>query len=314
MTMYKEIAKKIRQYETIVIFRHNRPDMDALGSQWGLKHLIEQNYKNKKVYVVGDSSKFDFLGKMNVISDEIIQNSLAIILDVAVAALISDQRYILAKERMVIDHHQNECNLKNTSVYVDTNAAATCEMITQFAIENHLKITPESATALYSGIVTDSGRFLYHVQPKLFQISAILMQSGANAKWIYNKLYQETVEEKKMRAYFTTKFEINDAGVAYLMNDESVFDLFPVDVATISRGMVNCMANTKGVDIWANFTYDKESKKVLGEFRSKEIEIVEIAKKYGGGGHALACGATLENFEVAKQVIADFSNLLKGKK
>ena len=49
MTMYKEIAKKIRQYETIVIFRHNRPDMDALGSQWGLKHLIEQNYKNKKI-------------------------------------------------------------------------------------------------------------------------------------------------------------------------------------------------------------------------------------------------------------------------
>ena len=109
--MYKEIAKKIRQYETIVIFRHNRPDMDALGSQWGLKHLIEQNYKNKKVYVVGDSNKFDFLGKMNEVSDEMIQNSLAIILDVAVAALISDQRYILAKERMVIVHHQNECNL-----------------------------------------------------------------------------------------------------------------------------------------------------------------------------------------------------------
>lgn len=312
--MYKEIAKKIRQYSTIVIFRHNRPDMDALGSQWGLKHLIEQNYKDKKVYVVGDMNQFTFLGTMNEVSDEIIQKSLAIILDVAVTSLISDSRYTLAKERIIIDHHQNQCDVKDASVYVDVFASATCEMITQFAIENHLKLTPESATALYSGIVTDSGRFLYSLRPTLFQVSATLIQAGANALWVYKKLYEETLEEKKMRAYFISKITINEAGVAYLMNDESVFELFPVDVSTISRGMVSCMANTKGVDIWANFTYDKMTNQVLGEFRSKEIEIVDIAKKYGGGGHALACGATLANFDVAKQVIEDFSNLLKGKK
>ena len=311
--MYKEIAKKIGQYDSIVIFRHTRPDLDALGSQMGLKHLICQNYRRKKVYAVGDMNKFNFIGEMDQVDDEIIKNSLAIILDVAVQALVSDNRYQMAKEIIVIDHHKNDCDIEKAKTFVDINAAATCQMITTFALINHLKLTPESSTALYSGIITDSGRFLYSLSKDLFQLSGELIQNGANAKWIYQKLYSETLIEKKMKAYFTSKFEVNDAGVAYLFNDADVFKKFDVDVATVSRGMVGCMANIEGIEIWANFTYDAEHDKVLGEFRSKEIEIVQIAKKYGGGGHSLACGATLENFLVAKQVIQDFVDLLKGK-
>lgn len=310
--MYKEIAKKIRQYESIVIFRHQRPDMDALGSQIGLKHLICQNYKGIRAYAVGDINKFNFIGDMDVVSDEIIQKSLAIIVDVAVQALVSDNRYQMAKEIIVIDHHKNACDIINAKAYVDTNAAAACQMITQFAIENKLKLTPESATPLYGGIVTDSGRFMFSLNKNLFDTAGVLIQNGANAKWLYQKLYTETLQEKKMKAYFTNKFEVNSAGVAYLMNDKDVFDLFDVDVFSISRGMVGVMSNIEGIEIWANFTYDISTGNVLGEFRSKNIEIVSIAKKHGGGGHSLACGATLKDFNEARQVIEEFSELLKG--
>ena len=62
----------------------------------------------------------------------------------------------------------------------------------------------------------------------------------------------------------------------------------------------------KEIKIWANFTENEESK-VIAELRSRDIPIVDIAKKYGGGGHALACGATLTSFEQAKEMLKDLN-------
>ena len=90
-----------------------------------------------------------------------------------------------------------------------------------------------------------------------------------------------------------------------------VLTIFDVDLFTVSRGMVNLMAGIDKVKIWANFTYNKETGKVLGEFRSRDIVIVDIAKKYGGGGHACACGATIDSFDVAYEVLKDFDRLLE---
>lgn len=311
--MYQEINAKISRYSSIVIFRHQRPDMDALGSQIGLKHLILDNYQDKQVYIVGDmNEKYNFLESMDTIDDDIIKNSLAIIVDVAVVSMISDDRYNLAKEVIVIDHHNNDCDVANATHYKNIKAAAACQMIVELAMANNLKITEKCATALYSGMVTDSGRFLFSLTPELFECASLLVKQGARTSYIYEKLYSENLKDKKMKAYFTTKFKTNGKGVAYLFNKQSEIDKFQVDVATISRGMVGVMANIEGIEIWANFTYDKSVNKVLGEFRSKKIEILPIAKKYDGGGHALACGATLDNFKVAKQVINDFTKLLQG--
>ncbi len=70
------------------------------------------------------------------------------------------------------------------------------------------------------------------------------------------------------------------------------------------------MSGIEGIEIWANFTMD-EFGKVQSELRSKKIPIVDIAKKYGGGGHLLACGCTLSSFEEAKLVLADLDQLLE---
>ena len=75
--------------------------------------------------------------------------------------------------------------------------------------------------------------------------------------------------------------------------------------------MVNVMANLDNVNIWCNFTKDPLSKKILCEFRSKNINIVDIAKKYGGGGHLYACGASVDSFEIVDEIIKDCNNLLK---
>ena len=98
-----------------------------------------------------------------------------------------------------------------------------------------------------------------------------------------------------------------------MKNDLTVKDKFNVTTFTVSRAMVNQMAGIKGVDIWANFTLDEDGL-IQVELRSKLLSIVHIARKYGGGGHALACGCTLSSFDEADKVLEDLDALLEKEK
>lgn len=317
-----EILNKIKEYKKIIIHRHTNPDLDALGSQIGLKETLQLNFPEKEIYAVGDMNRFTFLGDMDNISDEVFPDALCIICDVAVGALTSDHRYFNAKEVIVIDHHQNETNLSLVDKefnlplyrYVDTTSAACCAIVADIIKEWGLTLPSHAATALYSGIVTDSGRFQYGNNTSLanlFRASAYLMDNGADPQYIYRNLYVETLESRLMKSYFQSRMQLTERNVAYMINDIDVFEKFDVDLFTVSRGMVNLMAGIDKVKIWANFTYNKETGKVLGEFRSRDIVIVDIAKKYGGGGHPCACGATIDSFDVAYEVLKDFDRLLE---
>ncbi len=313
---YKTFFEKIDAYDTIVIFRHTRPDLDALGSQIGLAEAINLNYPSKRVYMVGDDlGRYSFIGKMDIVEDDIFKDALAIICDVACQALVSDKRYKLAKEVVVIDHHKNECDIEDASTIIDTSRIACAELISHMLYDQGKRINAYGATALYGGIVTDSGRFQYNATTSsTFRIAAWLLDSGADMEYIYDHLYVETLAQRKMKNYFSNHYVTTNDGVAYMFNDKDTLAKFPdVTFFDISRGMVNLMAGIDEIKIWCNFTYDAENDKVVGEFRSRGISIVEIAKKYGGGGHANACGATLKDFMEAELVIADFKNLLKEK-
>ena len=316
----QEILKKIKEYKTIIIHRHTNPDLDALGSQIGLKETLQENFPEKEIYAVGDMNRFTFLGVMDEVCDEKFKDALCIICDVAVSNLISDHRYFNAKEVIVIDHHQNETNLNlpekefNLPLYryVDTTSLACCEIVANMISEWKLKLPSHAATALYGGIVTDTGRFQYgNSLASIFKTSAYLAENGADAQFIYRNLYVETLESRLMKNYFQTKMQLTRNNVAYMINREDVYEKFDVDTFTVSRGMVNLMAGIDVVKIWANFTYDKHTGKVLCEFRSRDVVIVDVAKKYGGGGHAFACGATVESFELVEAILADFDKLLE---
>lgn len=315
-----EILKKIKEYQKIIIHRHSNPDLDALGSQIGLKETLKLNFPEKEIYAVGDMNRFTFLGEMDSVDDNVFKDALCIICDVAVSHMISDYRYFDAKEVIVIDHHQNEINLSlpdkefNLPLYryVDTKSAACCAIVADMISKWNLEMPSFAATALYGGIVTDSGRFQYGVNlAPLFRTSAYLVENGADPQFIYRNLYVESLESRIMKNYFQTKMQLTKNNVAYMFNDKDVFEKFDVDTFTVSRGMVNLMAGIDKVKIWANFTYDRATGKVFGEFRSRDIVIVDIAKQFGGGGHANACGATLDDFEVAKEVLECFDKLLE---
>ena len=306
--MFKGVIDKIKAYDTIIIHRHIQPDLDALGSQIGLKGIIQKNFSDKKVYVVGDMNEFTLFGTMDDIEDDVFKEALIIVLDVAGKDRVSDNRFILGKEKIVIDHHQNETDFGDMFIH-DPSQIATCQMLTQMVKDNNLTIDETIATNLFGGLVTDSGRFLYSATThKTFAAAAFLTQEGADIEKIYDTVYTEDYETKKLKGYFINNFEITPHKVAYMKNPKTLKSQFNVTSFTVSRGMVNQMAGIKGIPIWANFT-ESDNGDIQCELRSKDVPVVNVAKKYGGGGHALACGCTLNHWEEIELVLKDLDQL-----
>ncbi len=309
--MFQPLIDKIKAYDTIVIHRHIQPDLDALGSQLGLKRLITLNFPNKKVYAFGEKGEFDWFGKMDSdIPEQDLKHALAVVLDVSGKERVSDQRFLQAKESVVVDHHQNDTDFADTFIS-DPTQIATAQMLTNMCVEYQLKLDAEAATYLLGGIVTDSGRFMYPATTeKTFECAAFLMKNGADLQFIYKNLYQVDYAMKRLQGYFIHNFKTSKHNVAYMRNQKNLKDEFNVTTFTVSRGMVNQMAGIKGVPIWANFT-ETDSGAILCELRSKAIPIVDVAKKYGGGGHNLACGCTANDWETTENIISDLDALAK---
>ena len=305
----KDLIKQIKKFDSIIILRHNRPDGDALGTQLGLKESIKKTFPNKKVYATGDlNPRLSFIGQMDEIDDSVFEKSLVIIVDVAVSYMQGDQRYNKGALTYVIDHHTNKSDIVDDAHFIcDSTCAACAEYVAEILFDNKFVVDKDVARYLYTAIVTDSGRFQYNeTSPRTLRIAARLLETGFDPQAIYSKLYVETMEKKKLTAEFTNRICVTDKNVAYMFNTKETLLKYNLSFNDCSRGMVSVMAGIEGILIWANFTEDPESGKVIGEFRSRGFSIVDIAKKYGGGGHDQACGATLDDFDVAKKVLEDF--------
>jgi phosphoesterase RecJ-like protein len=138
-----------------------------------------------------------------------------------------------------------------------------------------------------------------------------LMKLGANPVALYDWLYLEKPEVRLMKYDFQSRIKIED-GVAFLKNSKEDVAKHPdVDISVMSKEVAGSMLEIEGVLIGANFTFSSEQGVILGEFRSRGVKIVDVAKKYGGGGHDMACGASLANWDLVDAVIEDFKKMVK---
>ena len=308
--MFEEILRRILAYDTIIIHRHSRPDGDALGSQIGLKHILKTNFPQKNIYAVGDDAGYySFMADtvMDQIPDSAYDGALAVILDCGAEKLVSDDRYRLANCRVRIDHHIFSGAFADTEV-VDSSFESCCGMIAQFAMESGLQLNRLAAQSLYTGMVTDSGRFRYDsTNARTFRLAAFLMEQEFDTNAIYRDLYADSFEDKKMKAEFLLKTRFTPNRVAYIYTTRQELEQMNVSTFTVSRGMVNTMADIRGTEIWVNFTEAQEG--VLCEIRSAGKNINPIAVKYGGGGHAKASGATVADRETAMAMLRDLDQL-----
>ncbi len=310
--MFTEIFNEIKKYNRIILHRHNKPDGDALGSQIGLKHILKANFPEKEIYVVGDAAgHYSFMDDtiMDEIPDNLYEGALAIILDCGGKHLISDSRYETAAATIRFDHHIFAEKIADYEV-VDTSYESCCGLLTQFAKDCGLTVPAVAAKSLYTGMITDSGRFRYDAtSARTFALASFLMEQGVDLNSVYNELYAEDYDGRKLRAMFTLKVNFTEHNVAYIYTTKEEVAELNTDTFTISRGMVGTMADIKGVDIWVNFTETDAG--ILCELRSSRFNINPIAVKYGGGGHQKASGATVADKETTMQMLADLNEMAK---
>ena len=308
-----KILSLIRAYQHIVIHRHTNPDGDALGSQIGLKHIIQDNFPGKCVYVTGDEAgRYAFMegSVMDSVPDEVFPQALCIILDTSVAHLISDDRYQHSGALCRIDHHLFAGQIAETEV-IDSSRESCCGLITALCMAHGLKVSDAAAAALYTGMVTDSGRFRYDsTSARTMRCAAFLLERKVDTNEIYRHLYASDFEQVRLRAQYTLKTRFTAHRVAYIYTTAQELVQTGADAFTISRGMVNVMSDIRGVDVWINFT--EAAHGVLCELRSSCLNINPIAVKYGGGGHAKASGATVADEETAMKMLADLDALVGG--
>ena len=308
--MFEAILEQIKSHNTIILHRHNKPDGDAMGSQIGMKHILLENFPEKTVYMVGDEPRFfGFMedSVMDTIADSCYEGALAIILDCGSSHLICDDRYKLAHATVRMDHHIFCEKIADVEV-VDTSYESCAGLVAAFAKETGLRLNPLAAKSLYTGMVTDSGRFRYDATTsRTHALASFLMEQPFDTNELYRDLYADSYESKVLKAKFILKIRFTEHNVAYVYTTREEFAQLGADIFTVSRGMVNNMADMKGVSIWVNFT--ETDKGVLCELRSNAYNINPIAVKYGGGGHAKASGATVADRETAMAMLRDLDQM-----
>jgi phosphoesterase RecJ-like protein len=310
--MTKRLAQWIEGFDDIVVLRHKSPDLDAYGAQFGLYHALKEAYPDKRIVAAGDSNQFDRFGELTPLATVTFEGTLCFVLDTVASQMLENRRFEAASKIILVDHHQNQPDVKHDVYVRDTSASSTSEMVAVLLEESGLPIPPPAAQALFAGLVGDTGRFQYaNTTERTFDLAAKLLRQGADPAGLYQWMYSEPLKMRRIKAEFFTGVEFTEANIAYRRNDRAFLEKHGLDTQTVSRGMVNQMAGIDEVPIWANFTVDLASGRIVCELRSKSIPIVDVAKRYGGGGHNLACGCTVDTWAQTDQILDDLGRLLE---
>lgn len=307
-----EIYTKINDFDKIIIAVHKRPDGDCLGSAYGLKDIINTTWPKKTVLVAAEPvSYLSFLGKADEIADKDFNGALVISIDTAARNRIYDQRFDRGDFLIKMDHHIPVEDFGDID-YVDVGRPSCTLIIMDLFNEfsEKLKMSKVGARALYTGTLTDTGRFKYSgVDGDTFRSVAKLYDNGLESKEIYKHLDVRTDELTKYKGYFLQHYKKTPNGVAYINILPKHIKKFKVSLSE-ATSLVNELGYFDDCPIWILFA-EYEGKIVRARMRSKGPAIDKLANKYDGGGHRLACGANLGTWKRAKLLLAEADLLAK---
>ena len=308
------ILNKIKEYDKILIFRHFRPDGDAVGSTKGLAEILKLTYPEKKIYLQNcDFSDYlAFLGgEDELLPDEEYADALGIAMDTATTKRLSNQKFKLCKELIKFDHHIPVENYGDYQ-WVEELRSSTCEMVAKFydTFKDELKINKQAATYIYAGMVTDSGRFRFRdVSGETMRLAGLMLEQGVETDTLYANLYLKDFNDFKFESHIYKKMKITPNGVAYVYVDKHMQKKFKLTKESASAS-VSYMETIKNSLIWMAFI-DNGDGTIRVRLRSRFVTVSELAEKYEGGGHACASGATVHSKAELKKLVNEADELLK---
>ncbi len=293
----KEILKGKRK---VALGGHVRPDGDCVGSCMGLYLYLKEEYPqiDTDVYLEPVPESYRMIAGTDEVKSEIAAQEpydLFICLDCGDEQRLgfSAPLFDAAKETLCIDHHVSNDAFADSN-YIVPDASSTSELVYHLLDEE--KITKPVAEALYMGIVHDTGVFQYScTSPETMEIAASLMRKGINGSEIIDKTYYEKTYIQNQilgRALLESMLIMDKQCIVSVIRQRSM-EFFLAEPSDL-EGIVSQLRQTKGVEV-AIFLHEMQPQLFKVSLRSKgKVDVSEIAKYFGGGGHVRAAGVTMK--------------------
>lgn len=293
----KKFFNQIENSNNILISAHINPDGDAVGSSFGLAHILKDFGKNVKIIKNDDyPTNLEFMYENSFYyNDEFNEIDLFISVDSADIQRIGDsvKYFNLAKDTVVIDHHITNTGYSNNDIIYESSS--TCEMLSEIFMNTKFNISEKAASYLYLGILTDTYRFLYQSSTEnTLKIAANLLNLGAKKGFIHDNLYERFDPNYLLlqAEVYNNATRIGDKIITAKITKDLV-KKYNLDFDK-AEGLVSFLRTIDGIEVSAIAKEENLEEQKLS-FRSQNIvDVSEIAKEFGGGGHVRASGATVK--------------------
>lgn len=313
MAIESAILEQIKQYQTIIIHRHQHPDPDCVGAQLGLRTILRDSFPDKTVLAVGKHYPgFDWLGQADTdVADDQYKDALIIVVDTANQPRVDDERWTTGKQVIKIDHHPNDDAFGDLQ-WVRDQASSTSELLYDFYAANaaELTLSADAARLFYAGIVGDTGRFMYPAtSAHTLEVAGRLMQTGFSASDVNQAEDEISPAMARLSAYVYQNLNILPSGAAWLKLSDADLEPFELGETDSTSAVVPLPGKITTVKAWAFFVEAKDHTYRI-RLRSKGPSINGLAKEHNGGGHALASGATAHDQAEIDQVVRELDALV----
>lgn len=313
--LLQQAANMLQAADDIAIIIHNRPDGDAIGSSHALYHALRQLGKRVGVLCSDEAGRqFHCITKNQTITALDFEPRFVVLTDVSSFAQLGEQTAALAKRAdLVLDHHKVSDPICDTML-VDPTAAAAGELIFALLRQMEVPLDQEIALALYCALATDTGCFRFgNTTARTHEIAAILMRTGIDVA-SFNKLFFET----KSRARVLLEQAMLDS-LSFHYRDTLAIAAVTLDMlARCHAGedetgqISNLTSEIEGVKVGVTIKQQSASAFKISMRSVREIDVAEICRQVGGGGHAQAAGCLLHGTldEVVAQIVGLFAAVL----
>jgi len=292
--LYEKLWGRVKKAQNILVIGHRKPDGDALGSMCAVKIWLSKLGKNVKLACVDKASKrYNFLPFIDGIKDEITpsEHDLVIVLDCGAHYMTGFHALYpeILRDCINIDHHASNDNFGGINIVDHDSASATMILYDIFTYLN-VEITPDMATCLLAGIYNDTGSFMHsNTSREVYFVAGELLRKGAQISRMIKSLFRtNSVPTLKMWGKAFERAKVTDGNfLLSVLKEEDFGDGKDSDQVS---GAIDYLNMVPGVDF--AFLIKEESGNVKGSLRTKrdDLDLSEIAKLYGGGGHPKASG------------------------
>jgi bifunctional oligoribonuclease and PAP phosphatase NrnA len=320
------VADEIRGGDRFLLTTHENPDGDALGSLLGTHRILEALGKDSVMFLTAKEFplpvEYRFLPLEEVFHEPPadIADRVVIFLDCGNIDRMPVDFLQNGENRVInIDHHHDNTRFGDVNL-VDVDASCTAEIVYDLSALLDVRLTPEIANALYVGLVTDTGKFMYeNTDARSHRMAAGLIEAGVQVNEVYRRLYEHApIEKLKLLARALEGIAVRDGGrlaVTYISTDD-----YAATGATeaLTEGIIDHLRTIDGTQVAAVVRdqpdNDRAERKVSMRSTDGLVDVSAIARVNGGGGHRRAAGFStdLEFEEIVDFLIGEIDSQLSN--